>query len=273
MTPASNGNPARAATNRANSERSTGPRTADGKQRSSLNALRHGLTGHVVVLPTEDQAAYERHLLRFVDQFQPKGALEEQLVQSLGDATWRLNRVPATEATFLTLAAEDQLVSIRTNEPRAAGALALAKALHHQSRALANISIYEQRLARLFDRTLKQLREIQAERREQERRQMIDAAEILRMHEDRGIPHDPAEDGFVFSTSEIQTFIQRRDSRNRYLSALSLISEGFHGIDGRRPARGDERRQTGYQNQKQSHPREGQGIVRAAFGPFSQNAA
>jgi hypothetical protein len=101
MTPASNGNSARAAINRANSEHSTGPRTTAGKQRSSLNALRHGLTGHVVVLPTEDQTAYQRHLLRFVDQFQPKGALEEQLVQSLGDTTWRLNRVPATEATFL----------------------------------------------------------------------------------------------------------------------------------------------------------------------------
>ena len=173
--------------------------------------MRHGLTGHVVVLPTEDLTAYQSHLKRFVDQFQPKGALEDQLVQSLGDTTWRLNRVPATEATFLTLAAEDQLHSIRTNEPRAVSALAMAKAFHHQSHALANISIYEQRLARLFDRTLKQLREIQAERREHERSQMIDAAEILQMHKDRDLPYDPTQDGFVFSTAEIQTFIQRRD--------------------------------------------------------------
>jgi hypothetical protein len=211
MTSASNGNSGRAAINRANSEHSSGPRTASGKQRSSLNALRHGLTGHVVVLPTEDLDAYESHLQRFVYQFQPKGALEDQLVQSLGDTTWRLNRVPAIEATFLTLAAEDQLDSIRTNEPQAAGALALAQAFHHQSRALANISIYEQRLARLFDRTLKQLREIQAERREHERRQMIDAAEILQMHEDRDIPYDPTQDGFVFSTAEIETYMRRRD--------------------------------------------------------------
>jgi hypothetical protein len=200
-----------ASVNQANAQKSTGPRTAAGKHRSSLNALRHGLTGHVVVLPTEDLTAYQRHLQRFVDQFQPTGALEDQLVQSLGDTTWRLNRVPAIEATFLSLAAEDHLDSIRTNEPRAASALALAQAFHQQSRALANISIYEQRLARLFDRTLKQLREIQAERREHERRQMNDAAEILEMHQERDIPYDPAQDGFVFSTAEIQTFIQRRD--------------------------------------------------------------
>jgi len=218
MTSASNGNPDRAAVNAGNAQKSTGPRTEAGKQRSSLNALRHGLTGHVVVLPTEDLTAYQSHLKRFVDQFQPKGALEDQLVQSLGDTTWRLNRVPATEATFLTLAAEDQLDSVRTNEPRAVGALALAQAFHHQSQALANISIYEQRLARLFDRTLKQLWEIQAERREHERRQMNDAAEILEMHQERDIPYDPAQDGFVFSTAEIQAFIQRRDRRDEAYS-------------------------------------------------------
>ena len=200
-----------AAANKANARKSTGPRTPAGKQRSSLNALRHGLTGHVVVLPTEDQAAYQRHLQRFVDQFQPKGALEEQLVQSLGDTTWRLNRVPATEATFLTLTAEGLLDSIPTSDPRAAAALAQAQAFHDRSHALANISIYEQRLARLFDRTLRQLREIQSERREHERSEMIDAAQVLQMHEERNIPYDPAQDGFVFSTAEIETFIRRRD--------------------------------------------------------------
>jgi hypothetical protein len=44
-------------TNRANAQLSTGPRTPAGKQRSSLNALRHGLTGQIVVMPTEDLEA------------------------------------------------------------------------------------------------------------------------------------------------------------------------------------------------------------------------
>ena len=52
----------RAAINRANAQHSTGPRTEAGKKRSSLNALRHGLTGHVIVMPGEDLAAYERFL-------------------------------------------------------------------------------------------------------------------------------------------------------------------------------------------------------------------
>ena len=41
-----------------NAKKSTGPRTEAGKKRSSLNALRHGLTGQVVILPREDIAAF-----------------------------------------------------------------------------------------------------------------------------------------------------------------------------------------------------------------------
>jgi hypothetical protein len=40
--------PNRTEINRANSQHSTGPKTQAGKQRSSLNALRHGLTGQLV---------------------------------------------------------------------------------------------------------------------------------------------------------------------------------------------------------------------------------
>src|SRR6266849_4781573 len=69
--------------NRANAQHSTGPKTDAGKQRSSLNALRHGLTGHTIVLPTEDLAAYERFTKRFFDDLKPIGILEEQLVQNL----------------------------------------------------------------------------------------------------------------------------------------------------------------------------------------------
>lgn len=61
----------RDAINRANSAHSTGPRTESGKQRSSLNALSHGLTARTAVLPTKDPEAYQRHILQFVDEYQP----------------------------------------------------------------------------------------------------------------------------------------------------------------------------------------------------------
>src|SRR5713101_3709223 len=91
------------ARNRANAQHSTGPKTEAGKQRSSLNALRHGLTGHTIVLPTEDMAAYQRFTKRFFDDLKPRGVIEEQLVQSIADTSWRLHRIPALENNLLAL--------------------------------------------------------------------------------------------------------------------------------------------------------------------------
>src|SRR5260370_7366817 len=79
----SNDEQARIARNRANAQHSTGPKTEAGKKRSSLNALRHGLTGHTIVLPTEDLAAYERFTKRFFDDLKPIRVLQDQLLHSL----------------------------------------------------------------------------------------------------------------------------------------------------------------------------------------------
>ncbi len=51
----------RATINQLNAQKSTGPRTEAGKQRSSLNALRHGLAARTAVLDSENQADYETH--------------------------------------------------------------------------------------------------------------------------------------------------------------------------------------------------------------------
>jgi len=200
----------RADVNRANSKHSTGPRTPEGKQRSSLNALRHGLTGHTIVLPSEDMAAYQRHSQRWLDEFQPKGLLEEQLVQSLSDTTWRLNRIPALEANLLTLGIIEHAANMNTAEPEAQAALAMAAALRDHARAIATISMQEQRLTRQFHRTLEQLQEIQSQRRYQEENRLKQAAEFLEMHKEKGLPYTPADDGFVFSTPEIETHIHQR---------------------------------------------------------------
>jgi hypothetical protein len=105
MTPAQHSKPDhRAAINRANARHSTGPRTPAGKQRSSLNALRHGLTSRTVVLPSEDLAAYRRLTQEFFDEYQPQGPTEKQLVQELAATAWRLNRIPALEADLLARA-------------------------------------------------------------------------------------------------------------------------------------------------------------------------
>src|SRR5258708_18177676 len=104
----------RAETNRENAQNSTGPRTEAGKQRSSLNALRHGLTGHTVVLPSDDLAAYERHCKGFHDQYQPKNPTQVQLTQTIADLSCLLNRVNAIETNLLTLGITEKSNSLDT---------------------------------------------------------------------------------------------------------------------------------------------------------------
>ena len=201
----------RAAINKANAQKSTGPRTEAGKQRSSLNALRHGLTGQTVVLPTEDHSAYQRHSQSFLDEYQPKEATETQLVQSLIDTSWRMNRAAAVETNLFSLGITEMEDRIRANHPEAEAALAMALAFREHTSAFSQISIYGQRLARQFERTLTQLRQIQAERRKTEELQLGRAARILKMHQDENLPYQPADDGFVFSNAEIETFLRREE--------------------------------------------------------------
>src|ERR1700675_1338222 len=194
----------RAAINKANAQKSTGPRTEAGKQRSSLNALRHGLTGQTVVLPTEDHSAYQRHSQSFRDEYHPKGATEAQLVQSLLDTAWQLNRAAAVETNLFSLGITEMEDQIRAAHPEAEAALAMALAYREHNRAFANLGIYRQRLAREFERTLVLLRQLQTERHQTEQRQLAHAAKLLKMYRDQTLPYQPAEDGFVFSTAEIE---------------------------------------------------------------------
>ena len=84
--------------NQNNAQLSTGPTTADGKTKSSKNALKTGLTGHTVLLPTDDAALYQKHLDSFIKQYAPQGDQETELVQSIADTAWRIARIPSLEA-------------------------------------------------------------------------------------------------------------------------------------------------------------------------------
>jgi len=172
------------AINRINSQHSTGPRSSNGKQRSSRNALRHGLTAASPVLPTEDRDAYESHRRAFLDEYQPATPTETQLVAELADTSWRLNRIPLLEARLISGA--DSLPIVDAH------------------RLLASLNLQSTRLSRQFQKALATLREIQSDRRTLEKRELKEAASLLELHKHKGTPWDPAADGFVFSKQKIE---------------------------------------------------------------------
>jgi hypothetical protein len=188
----------RAQINKENAQHSTGPKTVEGKQRSSLNALRHGLTGQIVVMPNEDLAAYQRHLKSFTDEYHPEGATEGNLVQALADASWRLNRVASMEATLLSLAAAHQPDPIQET-------LAIAASLEPQLKVMSSLSTHSQRLSRQIESTVKQIRALQLARRTEETRELNSLLNIVEMYKSKGEPYTPSDDGFVFTKLQIDS--------------------------------------------------------------------
>ena len=127
-----------------------------------------------------------------------------------------MNRATAVETNLLSLGITEMESRIQANHPEAEAALAMALAFREHNRAFANISVHSQRLTRQFERTLALLRQLQAERRANEERQLDNAAKILKMHKHQHrssepAPYNPADDGFVFSNAEIETFLHREE--------------------------------------------------------------
>ena len=89
--------------NRSNALLSTGPKTEEGRKRSSMNALRHGLTGQVTTMTDEDRAAHDKFSEALIKDLAPDGAMEIQLAQRIATDSWRLNRISAIEDNLFAL--------------------------------------------------------------------------------------------------------------------------------------------------------------------------
>src|SRR5262245_26202909 len=91
------------AANRRNAQRSTGPKSDEGKNAVKWNALKHGLLAKATVLPQEARAEYERLLAGLVEDYQPVGTLEAILVEDIAAICWRRRRAVRAEAAKIEL--------------------------------------------------------------------------------------------------------------------------------------------------------------------------
>jgi hypothetical protein len=93
--------------NRRNSAKSTGPRTAEGKAKVKFNALTHGLTAATVVLPHEDEKAYQHRLEAWMGDLKPPGEPGRYLVERAVRISWQLDRADTAEQARLVRRIED----------------------------------------------------------------------------------------------------------------------------------------------------------------------
>src|SRR6266481_1268940 len=153
-------------TARANGAKSRGPTTAEGKEKSSRNAIKHGLTAGNgnILLDCEDPGQFDEVLNKLLGIHQPANPAETDLVEEMVAARWRTRRMWTIETGLLNAEILTQQTKTDTPDPNIHLTMAF-RSLTDDSRSLALANRYEARLQRLYDRAYKTLRELQQARK------------------------------------------------------------------------------------------------------------
>src|SRR3954471_8406309 len=92
--------------NRRNALKSTGPTSAEGKEKSRCNAVRHGLTAETVIGQLEDAEDYKAFEAAIIADYDAQSAVERELVLRLASLLWRLRRATKMETGLFEIQVE-----------------------------------------------------------------------------------------------------------------------------------------------------------------------
>jgi len=142
-----------------NARHSTGPRTAEGKQRSASNATKHGLSSAFTILPDESQEEFDALADQFRGEYQPQGEHQHFLIDQMIQARWRIARINRLEDAALCKMMESGDISAsvlatfqryRTAAERsyykAQTEMHIARQQRHENNAIVNMDNYMVRL-------------------------------------------------------------------------------------------------------------------------------
>ena len=229
------------AANRANAAKSTGPKSPETKAVSCMNALRHGLTGQVNLMPDEDRAAHDKFCAAIVESLAPEGALEIQFAQAVAEDNWRMNRGRAIETNIFAIGSfgpgfpgnPDTMTfgtaSLDINNPEIDAAVTAAQVFAAAPNKFQLLSLYMQRTNRDMQKTLDRLTALQTERKTRRQDALEEATLLYELAEENQTAEDPEistgqalsrekpdqrrhveVNGFVFSIRQIQARIIRK---------------------------------------------------------------
>jgi len=149
--------------NRSNAEKSTGPRTPEGKEKACQNAVKHGLFAREGVIRGEDEDEFEMHREMLLDQLNPVGALEEILAARIVDLSWRLKRAAQDQSeAFVALYDRQTPEAEEPPEPAERAGMIGRMILEDfsQDAVLERLLRYERRIESSLYRTLNELRRV-----------------------------------------------------------------------------------------------------------------
>src|ERR1700730_4849179 len=155
----------KAATSRANGAKSHGPKTPEGKEKSSRNSLVHGFTSKkTVVLKCENESDFQTMLGHYADTYQPGSPVEKDLVAEMVACRWRMLRLRMIETALIDSEMDREPPEGETPEDPGYQLAFAFRRLVDESRAISLASRYESRLHRIHERSHRTLRELQQTR-------------------------------------------------------------------------------------------------------------
>jgi hypothetical protein len=98
--------------NRLNAQKSTGPRTTQGKAVASQNSVKHGLLAESDVITSESEADFDLYRRQLLDELNPASPMESILAERIVTLSWRLKRAGRFQNQAI-----DVLNSNQTNDP------------------------------------------------------------------------------------------------------------------------------------------------------------
>ncbi len=164
--------------NQANAQKSTGPRTVEGKEISRANALKHGMTGAGIVLPKADAAEVDRRAAAIAAETNASGEIGQTLARLAALNSVRIERgadqqaaslsehVRRVEADFVPPEGADEAQAAQLRDE------AIRRAMFDPSKEAALARQYQAAAERGFLRALKELRTL--EKQAQARVPMVD---------------------------------------------------------------------------------------------------
>ena len=153
---------------RRNGAKSRGPVTADGKARSSQNALKHGLHSRVLVLTSESEETYAGVRDEYFQHYDPQTRPEIDAVNDIIAARWRLNRILALETAAIDIQMDRMEARVSQEFARIDEGVRTVLAVSESDRTLTLLSRQERSLRRTIERATREIERLKAERAEAE---------------------------------------------------------------------------------------------------------
>jgi len=159
------------------------------------------VTSQTMLMPADELPAYEAHLARFFDEFKPETVREQELTQNIADAQWRINRTMTLHMGIFAVG-QRELAQQFANEPDPVirKTLIEAQIFINYQRQLKNLSLEENRLRKQVETDRAELKALVEKRKKEHRQQVSDALNLYQNAKKEGLPFNPHELGFEFST-------------------------------------------------------------------------